>query len=720
MIAVLSALFLLVPGTLAGDTVPRREPPFEPAILATAYADSTTADAVRRARERLLQTDQSIHDYQALAQERVSVGVSTMRRERLLYRRESAARIHWQRTGAVEIEALGAREVIPIASPDASAPKNLRGAFSHLVFDPSNHLLFSGPDEKSNIRHPLVRGSERDYRFALGDTTRLRLPDGRTIQLLELRLTPRRSDPRLVTGSLWLDRESYAVVQAVVRLARPFDLERDADDPDDKKDLRWVPGILKPFRADLEYLTIEYGLWEMRWWLPRLVALEGYGQAGSLLRVPVRYELAYSDYRVEGDTLLAPVAEAALVGDTVPRKKCREVGCWCSRGRCRPAVIHLPADTASLLASEYLPPSIYDERTPLVDESTLRDLTALLSRAESPVEFVGPRVRWGLGKPELLRYNRVEGLSFGVATEVGYGAWSADQTVRIPSAELKVPGFEFGVGWENGRSRARLGAYRRLTAVDPAARPFSLTNSFAALLMAHDDGDYYRALGLDLSGGPAPGRPAGLSWRLYAERQHPVDVNTNASLRRLWDKDVTFRPNLAADTADLLGAALALRVGGGLNPASFRWAAALALEGASGTFRFLRPAATLTLATPLPGRLTALLEGSAGTSLGELPLQKEYPLGGSATLRGYAPLTARGSSFWRARAEVGTRAPLARFALFSDLGWAGERDAFPGNVPLLSAGAGVSFLDGLVRIDLARALRSPTGWRLVASSDLGL
>ena len=31
---------------------------------------------------------------------------------------------------------------------------------------------------------------------------------------------------------------------------------------------------------------------------------------------------------------------------------------------------------------------------------------------------------------------------------------------------------------------------------------------------------------------------------------------------------------------------------------------------------------------------------------------------------------------------------------------------------LLSAGAGLSMLGGLVRLDLARALRSPTGWKL--------
>ena len=56
-------------------------------------------------------------------------------------------------------------------------------------------------------------------------------------------------------------------------------------------------------------------------------------------------------------------------------------------------------------------------------------------------------------------------------------------------------------------------------------------------------------------------------------------------------------------------------------------------------------------------------------------------------------------------------------ATFGDPG-AGPREDFSLNVaPLWSVGAGMSVLDGLVRIDLARALRSPTGWRLEIYMD---
>jgi hypothetical protein len=169
-----------------------------------------------------------------------------------------------------------------------------------------------------------------------------------------------------------------------------------------------------------------------------------------------------------------------------------------------------------------------------------------------------------------------------------------------------------------------------------------------------------------------------------------------------------------------VGATVALRLAHGLDPVGVRWNAALSLDGATGTYRFLRPALTVGLSGPLPGPLLGSIEGSAGTVLGEVPAQKVWPLGGTPTLRGYHPFVASGTSYWRARAEVGTDFTAGRLILFSDLGWAGQRESFPGRGPLAATGIGASLLDGLLRVDLARALRSPTGWRLSVATDLAL
>jgi hemolysin activation/secretion protein len=154
-----------------------------------------------------------------------------------------------------------------------------------------------------------------------------------------------------------------------------------------------------------------------------------------------------------------------------------------------------------------------------------------------------------------------------------------------------------------------------------------------------------------------------------------------------------------------------LRTSNGLDPTGFRWGTELMLEGATGSYAFGRPGLTLRVAAPLPGSLLAAVEVAGGTSTGDVPVQSEWFLGGPATLRGYSGGILHGESFWRSRLELSTSLPAARLVAFSDAGWAGPRDRFDQGRALLSAGLGASFLDGLVRFDLARALRSPTGWR---------
>ena len=75
-----------------------------------------------------------------------------------------------------------------------------------------------------------------------------------------------------------------------------------------------------------------------------------------------------------------------------------------------------------------------------------------------------------------------------------------------------------------------------------------------------------------------------------------------------------------------------------------------------------------------------------------------------------AELTGKTGEF-RGRLEAGNAFPAARLTIFGDIGWAGPRGAFLEGRPLIGSGVGASFLDGLVRLDLARAMRTPTGWR---------
>ncbi|NJD09091.1 MAG: hypothetical protein FIB01_01175 [Gemmatimonadetes bacterium] len=157
-----------------------------------------------------------------------------------------------------------------------------------------------------------------------------------------------------------------------------------------------------------------------------------------------------------------------------------------------------------------------------------------------------------------------------------------------------------------------------------------------------------------------------------------------------------------------------MRAQHGEDPDALRLGAQLDVRAETGTFGFVRPALTVQAALPPVGALALAFEGGVGTTLETSPVQSSWYLGGTSSLRGYSSGALHGPAFWRGRAELATALPAARLAVFSDVGWAGEarNDAFRASRPLLSAGAGVSLLDGILRLDLARALRAPTGWRL--------
>ncbi len=677
-----------------------------------AYLDDAARELVSKARAYRDRVDRSITRYTTRSLERISVGVSALRRDRLLYRREVAARIDWRRDGVPVIEVEGAREAIPIAIPGVRLPEDLRSDVISHAFDPSSDrvVLGSGNDTSSFVLHPLGRNAERHYRYRSGDTTRIQLQDGRTLRLAALEIIPAIKDVHHVAGTIWVDLDSDAMVRGVFTLADEFRLARDADDDED------VPGFLNAIRANVKYLTVEYALWELRWWLPRVLAFEGTASIGSLVHVPMRYELRYDAYTVEGDTTVEPVLRSELPEpnpDSV-MKACFARGyCRCEGERCRNFRLIVPEDTAALLTSERLPESIFSHAESVLSDAELRILEEAIRTGlpKRPWQLGVPSVAWGLSGAGLVRYNRIEALSVGAKGDLDLGKLQLSAEARIgvadlePNAELQFRRDPRGVAWT-------FGAYRRLSAMDESTRPLGLGNSFNALFFGRDDGEYYRATGAAIE--LAPSDPADRAWsvRIYAEQQRTAAVETDFSLAHVLNRANVFRPNRAAERADQAGAELALGYARGLNPSAPRWGVELRTQASAGTFDFMKAALTTHVIVPFGGTVAASVEASGGWSGGTVPVQSHWYLGGPGSLRGYAGATAGGEAFWRGRAELGWGIPGARLALFADAGWAGSRDAFTTDPSLVGAGMGGSFLDGLVRLDLARALRSPTGWRL--------
>jgi hypothetical protein len=67
---------------------------------------------------------------------------------------------------------------------------------------------------------------------------------------------------------------------------------------------------------------------------------------------------------------------------------------------------------------------------------------------------------------------------------------------------------------------------------------------------------------------------------------------------------------------------------------------------------------------------------------------------------------------------VGYGGAAFRRALFFDLGWAGDRNSWNSmGRPASGVGAGLSFLDGIVRLDLARGLHPVEQWTFALYLD---
>jgi hypothetical protein len=711
--------------TLALMQVPGPQGP-DSAFLRTAYLDSTAKRIVELSRGRRERVDRSITRYTTRATERISLGVSALRRDRLFYRREFATRIDWRRDSTTVVEIEGAREVVPVAFRGMRVPEDLRDAGGQ-AFDPAaDRMAFFGDDPDSFIHHPLAAGAERHYRYRAGDTTQIRLQDGRTLRLLSLEVLPRQRTAHHVTGTMWMEADTHAPVRFIFRLAQPFDFIRDAD-PDDRED---VPGWLPSIRADMEYLTVEYGLWELRWWMPRLIALKGSAEVG-FVRFPLEYERRYDAYTVEGDPDAPPVPRDTVRAEPSDsmRAACREDrNCRCTNGTCRTIEVRVPLDTASLMFSDRLPGSPYDQGESLLTEAELRGLGDALraNMPEAPWQVGVPTFSWGLRGQGSVRYNRIEALSLGGGMSLDFGRLEATAGARLGVADLEPNGWITLSRTRGTRTVAATG-YRRLEAMNPELRPLAFGNSFNSLVFGRDDGEYYRTLGAEFRGSPSSAAGSRTwEWRVFHERQEAAAVETDFSIPHIFKSSRAFRPNRPAADAVQTGAGMTLRWNRGLDPDGFRWGGEIQGLGSTGTFDFVRGALTLRAGLPLGfgpspavfvrgeggGGFVLSAEVAAGTTGGDAPLQSHWYLGGPATVRGYHGATAGGESFWRGRVEVGTALPAARLALFADAGWVGPRDRFETDPMLASVGIGGSMLDGLLRLDLARALKRPTGWRL--------
>jgi hypothetical protein len=732
------------------------------------------ATLVARARSARLQQDAQLASYEVITRQRMSSSIGlaggitgtgiaaavkgasigalgAIGAMRLAARFESVARLGWDHRFGAWGELIGARAVAPIVGQVNPSPERDDNIPFVLPFYPGRDRLWPTsevandlPKFRDWIEHPLAAGADSVYRFSLGDSLNIKLPDNRVIHLREIRVQARRPSSRLIVGSLWVDIATGNLVRAAYRPSVPIDLwpflEREIHSKDSLQIKRFGP-----YTGTIREIIVDHGLYEGKFWLPKTRIATGEGSA-SLARVTLSIEQTF-EYRS-----VRSMPEGQVRVDTTPAldidprtgrarrpiwwgtrrgsRECRAPGDSSAKyssdslSRDTLLAVHvaegirfrvlMPCTDDQLLAS--LPGSIYATGEELFPNT---DFEALRRDAESALA-IDKQAEWNPQRPKLhygidagmLRFNKIEGLSpgIGVDREMGQG-YNAGALARIGFADRQPLG-EAYLQRGNVATSIRGTVYRRLDVANDWGNPLGLGASIGAAAFGRDDGVYYRTVGAELTGvRRSPSDRFIMSWRLVGEQQLTARVSTQRSFANVAN-GAPFDSNIVANEGWYYGASGGAAYAWGLDPRGFVITGNTRLEAARWRDNYARGMTELTVAHGFSATGQLKLTGASGYSLGELPVQRFWYLGGPYTVHAYRVGTVAGDAFWIGRAQIASGHPVFRPVLFGDIGWAGQRDHFTSADPISSAGAGFAALDGFVRFDVSRALTQGRQWRL--------
>jgi hypothetical protein len=696
-----------------------------PEHLATAFKDPASRTLLLRARRARLEQDSLLTSYDASSYQRISAGLSFSKlgRDRLVFRTEQAGRIRWQRDVGMWVDITGSRTVLPgipeIGEREAKKGIASAGEMVPIPYYPGYERLWAGTDvvrshvDENGPVHPLAEGAEAYYTYATGDSLSIKLPDARVVRLRSLVIRPREPKWNVIVGTLWFDLESAQLVRAGYRFAVPmqidaFVLEQDPTAFDDVP--AWIKPLMMPMHGEVSAITVEYGMYGGRFWLPRMRSAEGTGQA-SFVRVPFKIEQSFKYASVNGRDSLP----------SIPRFG------WRSRIRCDSTdhrisdtrryfddriamAVRTPCSPATLETSPDLPKSIYEPGEQVFDlsahDALIREALSMSAQPPltlNPSKLPKPILAYG---PQLIRYNRVEGFSVGLGvTQILGGGYTVDGVGRIGTGDQR-PNAELTITRSNLSRAIYVSGYTGLVSAREWGNPLSFGSSVASLLFGRDEGFYYRSTGAALGVRRERGTP--FDWRVFAERHRTAPLETDFSVL-----GSNAAPNITATEGTYLGGAVRYRPSFGIDPQGFRLFGDLRLEAASSDSAYGRASLDLSLTKGF-GAVAGAVTLSSGSSVGALPAHRRWYLGGTHTVRGQSPDTASsGSAFWMTRAELGRTIYGPRVTIFGDLGWAGDRTRWSEvGRPLSGAGAGISLLDGLIRFDVARGIYPRQQWRV--------
>ena len=699
-----------------GDSTPRRRAKRVPVTdhhRATAFRDARARELLAGARRARMTHDSALRAYDATTYQRISAGLAfkAIGRERLIFRHENSTRVRWQHGVGAIVDVTGARTVIPPIGIkevqeeiDRDVADEVGGDMASIPYRPGQETIWIGAGraraevEDDELVHPLAGGAEAYYTYATGDSMTYRLPQGPTVVLRELRVTPREPRWNLVVGSFWFDQNSHQLVRAAYRLSVPIDIWAVAkeEDPSAQDDIpAWVLPLITPMRGTVSVITVEYGLHEGRFWLPRLQALEGEAQV-SFMRAPFRIEerFAYASVNGADSTVSMPpeppevirlrqLDSLAAAGDSVARAEAKAIRD--ARTEARRLVRAARRDTLRMLdslarqgdeaarvrAKEMRAPARPQCDTSTVSRGSQRrdgmrvivntpcDHEALAKSPTLPESIyhagetvfesadleqlrglldMGLQSEWAPQKPQL-RYGLGDGmLRYNRVEGLSPALGAVSSLGRGYTADGQVR-----IGTADLQPNAELGLTRsdgRRNIRIGAFRRLAVANDWGtplgfgasvSSLLFSRDEGFYYRAWGAELTATGMGNPR-MIWRAFAERQTEAEAETDFSVAHLLN-DVRFIPNIVAERVTLVGAEARILHTYGDDPRSFRAFTSLRGESGAGSVTYTRGLADVTLSRALLDNVDGSLTLSAGGATQGTPVQRWFQLGGSQTIR---------------------------------------------------------------------------------------
>jgi hypothetical protein len=721
---------------------PQTTTPFD----ARVYADSATAVLVQLAQARHQVRALELAGYRARVLTQLEGRMSSGRfgPGMTVFKYETAARLHWARSGDVRVDIEGAR-MASMRMPGFAADQ-AAGFFADIFggqvwFIPSSigdRIQIMGLPEEDAL-HPFARGAQRFYRYEITDSLRITYSD-RAVRAIKISVEPRDDldtggvardilgdrwrvrfsrarQPTLIVGSVWVDADSLDVV----RLTASFVGQG-----------LWNPEDDAPELVSLE-ADIEYSLHQSRYWLPLRQILTVNWDFKYLpgVDLPGEAVTVFSDFEIDLEHSEVPFKHAPPESGVTGRR----LGSWhCpdpwdfdqnpTDHRCgsQPtSMVGVAGDGSRWEVN--LPPrdslesydfaAVSGGRIDAASDQLVAGRMTEMAELSQAVQASGMLQQrfGGFGwqhASELFRYNRVQGLALGGG--YAFNLWSAFTTIRLQARFGFSDEQLVGSGtWRRDSPAGRLDVvvYRAVRDVEPWTNGTGLGNSAKALVLGHDDADYYLATwgaGLEYSSRTGWFRNGKVT--LEYERQETTPSQSSSPFAG------GFPPNPPIAEGRYLRGALEKTWTVG-----FAEATRFTLGG-EGLFSGDSASSRLWGAAQLPyrnGDMYASLRLRGGVVAGHDVIQMRYRLGGPQTVRGYEYGVRRGRTFWAAQAEVEWTvsqwwSPVA----FVDVG---SLDFTA--TPLVGVGAGVSLFSGWIKGTLAKGVTSQGGVRFDIYVQIG-